>query len=58
MIKAIAHRKAEPIKACVRATSNPGNDVGNEVSVDPVDVVSSTLIFKPGETCRAYIRGD
>ena len=58
MIKAIAHRKAVPIKACVCAKSNPGNDVGYEVSVDPVDVVSSTLVFKPGETCRAYIRGD
>ena len=37
LIKAIAHGKAEPIKASVFTTSNPGNDVGNEVSVDPVD---------------------
>jgi len=37
LIKAIAHKKAEPIKACVSATSNSGNDVGDEVSVNPVD---------------------
>ena len=37
LIKAIAHGKAEPIKASVFTTSNPGNDVGDEVSVDPVD---------------------
>ena len=37
MIKAIAHGKAEPIKACVFTMSKPGNDMGNEVSVDPVD---------------------
>ena len=35
-----------------------GCEGSHQVSVDPVDVVSSNLVFDPGETYKSHIRGE